>query len=324
MKAAIIGGGIIGGGWAARLALNGWDVTVYDKSSRAIERLHQVVSTAREFMPQLYDVALPAEGTITVCESIKDAVADADWVQESVPERIDIKVEVLSAISLASRSDALLASSTSGLLPSALAENLPNRERFVVVHPFNPVYLLPLVEVVPSQWTSEDIVSRAADTLRQLGMRPLILRREIDGFVANRLQEAIWRESLWMLRDGVATIAEIDDAVKFGFGLRTAQMGQFETFRIAGGEGGMAHYLAHFGPLLAAPWSHLTNVPDLDDNLIQQIATQSDEQCGHLSIGELERLRDENLVSIIRSLKPSRSGAGDTAVLHDQLLSKKR
>ena len=183
-------------------------------------------------------------------------------------------------------------------------------ERLLVAHPLNPVYLLPLVELVGGRETAPETLTRAEAVYAGLGMRPLVVRKEIEAFVADRLLEAVWREALWLIHDGVATTGEVDDAIRFGFGLRWAQMGLFETYRIAGGEAGMRHFLAQFGPCLKWPWSKLTEVPDLTGALVDRIAAQSDAQSGDRSIRELERLRDDNLVAILRALRDGDGGAG--------------
>jgi carnitine 3-dehydrogenase len=143
-------------------------------------------------------------------------------------------------------------------------------------------------------------------------MEPVVLRKEIDAFVADRLLEAMWRESLWLIRDGIATTQQIDDIIRTGFGLRFAQMGLFEIYRLGGGDAGMRHFLEQFGPALKWPWSRLTDVPELDDELIERIASQSDAQSGMHSISDLERIRDDNLVAILRALRRSRAGPDKT------------
>ncbi|MEM1431105.1 MAG: carnitine 3-dehydrogenase [Pseudomonadota bacterium] len=304
MKVAILGGGVIGAGWAARFLLNGWDVDVFDPDPEAERTLGAVLANARRALPALYDRALPAEGTMQVQGTLAEAVRGATWVQENVPERLDLKHAVLADALAHAPEEAVIASSTSGFKPSDL-----NRSgaRVIVAHPFNPVYLLPLVELVGAQ------TDRAADLLTRLGMHPLRVRREIDAHIADRLLEAVWREALWLVKDGIATTQEIDEAIRLGFGLRWGQMGLFETYRIAGGEGGMRHFLAQFGPALAWPWTKLTDVPDLDDALVEAIASQSDAQSGGQSIAELERLRDDNLIGMIRALKLSGGGRGPDA-----------
>ena len=322
MKAAIVGGGVIGGGWAARFLLNGWDVAVFDPAPDAERKIGEVLANARQSLPQLYDEALPAEGRLTFHDDLADAVAEADWIQESVPERLELKHRVFAEIQAAARSDAVIGSSTSGFKPSELQEGAARPEQIFVTHPFNPVYLLPLIEVVPSPANSRSVTAHVAETLRVLGMKPLVVRKEIEAHIADRFLEAVWREGLWLIKDDVATTEEIDDAIRYGFGLRWAQMGLFETYRIAGGEAGMRHFIAQFGPALEWPWTKLMDVPDLTEELVEKIAAQSDAQSGHRTIRELERLRDRNLVNMMRALKETGSGAGGTLTEHEERLKR--
>ncbi|SIS78323.1 carnitine 3-dehydrogenase [Roseivivax lentus] len=319
-RAAIVGGGVIGGGWAARFLLNGWDVAVCDPAPGAEDRLKAVLANARRSLPSLYDRALPPEGRLTYCGTLAEAVTGADWVQESVPEQLDLKHRVLAEIEAHAPNAALIGSSTSGFTPTALQEGARRPARILVAHPFNPVYLLPLVEVVPSAATPSDLVARAMETLTSLGMKPLHVRHEIDAHIADRLLESVWREALWLIRDGICTTRELDDAIRYGFGLRWAQMGLFETYRIAGGEDGMAHFMGQFGPALAWPWSRLTDVPDFTPDLVELIAGQSDAQSGHRTIRELERLRDDNLVGILRALRKQGAAAGAVIAAHEATL----
>ncbi len=314
MKAGIVGGGVIGGGWAARFLLNGWDVAVFDPDPQAERKIAEVIGNARRSLPALYDRILPAEGKLTFHRDMADAVAGADWIQESIPERLELKHKVLGEICQLAPERTVIGSSTSGFKPSELNGN---GARAIVAHPFNPVYLLPLVELVGARAATR----QAAHILRAIGMFPLILRKEIDAHIADRFLEAVWRESLWLVKDGVATTEEIDEAIRMGFGLRWAQMGLFETYRIAGGEAGMKHFLAQFGPALKWPWTKLMDVPELNDELADLIAGQSDNQSGHMSIRELERRRDDNLVGMMRALKKSGSGAGDVIKRHEGTLS---
>ncbi|MGZ2257555.1 carnitine 3-dehydrogenase [Roseobacter sp. A03A-229] len=308
--AAIIGGGVIGGGWAARFLLNGCDVRVFDPDPEAARKIDAVLDNARQSLPGLLDVALPEEGTLSFHDTIAEAVTGAAWVQESVPERLEIKHQTFLAIQAACDPQAIVGSSTSGFKPSELQQGATRPEQVMVCHPFNPVYLLPLVEVVTTAQTAPGLAERACDLLRGLGMYPLHLTKEIDAHVADRLLEAVWREALWLVKDRIATTAEIDDAIRYGFGIRWAQMGLFETYRIAGGEAGMKHFLAQFGPALAWPWTKLMDVPEFTEELVDLIAGQSDDQSGRYSIRELERLRDSNLVAMMRALKAQDWGAG--------------
>jgi carnitine 3-dehydrogenase len=200
-------------------------------------------------------------------------------------------------------------------------------ERLVVGHPFNPVYLLPLVEVVGGTATAIAAIDRAVEIYRSLGMRPLVVRNEIDGFIADRLLEALWREALWLVNDGVATVSEIDDAIRFGAGLRWSSMGTFLTYRIAGGEAGMRHFMEQFGPALQWPWTKLTDVPELTGDLIDRLVDESDEQAAGQSIRELEALRDDCLVAVIQALRTVGTGggygAGETLAGYQRLLAER-
>ena len=312
-RVACVGGGVIGSGWAARFALNGIDVSLYDPDPDAGSRAEVVLANAEHAYSRLFGDMRPASGALRIARSVAEAVDGAGFVQESVPERLDLKRRVLAEIGAAAPAGAVVASSTSGLLPSAMQEHMQHPERMLVGHPFNPVYLLPLVEVVAGRDTAPAAVERASAVYAGLGMKPLVLRKEIDAFIADRLQEALWREALWLVHDGVATVREIDDAMRYSFGLRWAQMGVFQTYRLAGGEAGMRHFLEQFGPCLAWPWTKLTDVPELDNALIDAIADQSDRQAEGLSIRELERVRDDNLVGILEALErsgPAGWGAG--------------
>jgi len=256
-KASIIGGGVIGGGWAARFLLNGWDVSVYDPDPQSKRKIEDVLANARCSLPSLYDKALPAEGLLSFHNTMAEAVSGSSWIQESIPERLELKHKILAQIQDHAPEDAIIGSSTSGFKPSQLQKGANRPAQIIVAHPFNPVYLLPLVELVPSPETPDDVTARASTILTSLGMKPLIVRKEIDAHIADRLLEAVWRESLWLIKDGVCTTAELDDAIRFGFGLRWGQMGMFETYRLAGGEAGMKHFLAQFGPALKWPWTKL-------------------------------------------------------------------
>ena len=308
----LLGGGVIGGGWAARFVLNGIDVRLYDPDPDAARNVEQMLGNARHAYARLTLAPLPDAGSLTVVATPEEAVEGAGLVQESAPEREELKRELLAAASRAAGPEVPFASSTSGLLPSRLQAGMLHPERLVVGHPFNPVYLLPLVEICGG---APETRERAAAIYRAVGMRPLILRREIDGFVADRLLEALWREALWLVHDDVATVAEIDDAIRFGPGLRWAFMGTFLTYRIGGGEQGMRHFLEQFGPTLQMPWTKLMDVPELSDGLLDKLVAQSDEQAAGRSIRELERARDECLVAVIQALRTHGAGAG--AVLAD-------
>ncbi|MBY5866284.1 carnitine 3-dehydrogenase [Rhizobium leguminosarum] len=309
-KAACIGGGVIGGGWIARFLLAGIDVNVFDPHPEASRIVGEVLVNAEKAYAMLTGAPLPPRGRLTFCTTLEEAVAGADWIQESVPERLDLKRGVLTEIDAVARPDALIGSSTSGLLPTDLQRDMKHPERLFVAHPYNPVYLLPLVEIVGGEKTSAATIRAAMERLVPIGMKGVHIAKEIEAFVGDRLLEALWREALWLIHDDICTVETLDDVIRYSFGLRWAQMGLFQTYRIAGGEAGMRHFLAQFGPCLAWPWTKLTDVVDLDDALIEKIGRQSDEQAAGLSIRELERIRDENLVGILQALKGGDGGKG--------------
>ncbi|MGO9770806.1 MAG: carnitine 3-dehydrogenase [Roseiarcus sp.] len=308
--AACVGGGVIGGGWIARFLLAGIDVNVFDPHPQAERIVGEVIANAERAYGMLTNAPLPPRGRVTYCARLVDAVADAEWVQESVPERLDLKRHVLAEIDAACPANALIGSSTSGLLPTALQAGFAHPERLFVAHPYNPVYLLPLVEIVGGKATTAETIERAGIVLDAIGMKSVVIAREIEAFVGDRLLEALWREALWLIKDGICDVETLDDVIRYSFGLRWAQMGLFQTYRIAGGEAGMRHFLAQFGPCLKLPWTKLTDVVDLDDALVEKIGAQSDEQAAGLSIRALERIRDENLVGIVQALKGTRGGEG--------------
>ncbi|MBL8563983.1 MAG: carnitine 3-dehydrogenase [Gemmobacter sp.] len=316
-KAAIIGGGVIGGGWAARFLLNGWDVAVFDPDPQAERKIGEVLANARAALPALSDVPMPAEGRLSFAGTITEAVEGAHYIQESVSERLELKHRVFAQVQQVAPG-VLIGSSTSGFKPSQLQENAADPGSIFVAHPFNPVYLLPLAEVVPSPANPPEAIAQAKEILREIGMFPLHIRKEIDAHIADRFLEAVWREALWLVKDGIATTEEIDEAIRMGFGLRWGQMGLFETYRVAGGEAGMKHFMAQFGPCLQWPWTKLTDVPEFNDELVDLIAGQSDAQSGHHTIRELERIRDSNLIGFMRALKDRNWGAGRVLREHDE------
>ncbi len=310
-RAAVVGCGVIGAAWTARMVLSGVDVAVSDPSPAAAEIVDEVLTNAVIAWDEL---GLPTDrrGSVAFAASVADAVCDVGFVQESVPERPELKATVLAEIESAAAPDTLIASSTSGIRPTTMQASMTHPERLVVGHPFNPVYLLPLVEVVGGEQTPVQAIRLAQAIYRGLGMHPLHVRVEIDAFIADRLLEAVWREGLWLIADGVATTQEIDDAMIYGFGLRWAQMGLFETYRTAGGAGGFRHFIEQFGPTLEWPWTKLMDTPDFTPELVDRIVEQSDEQSGHHDVRELERIRDRNIVGFLKVLEGNDWGAGRT------------
>ena len=317
----IVGTGVIGTGWAVRALARGYRVVATDPASGAEERFRSGIERAWPSTRKLGLFPGADREQVTWAESLAEVAATSDFVQESVPEDAEIKGPVHIELDAAAASNVIIASSSSGLLPSEMQSVLEHRERFVVGHPFNPVYLLPLVEVVAGQETSTDTVQSAVDHYRDLGMHPLVVRNEVEGYLSDRLQEAVWREILHLVSDDVATTDELDEALIYGPGLRWAGMGTSLTFHLAGGEGGMRHTLEQFGPALELPWTHL-RAPELTDELVDRMIDGTHAQAGGRSVEELETIRDDYLVSVMRALRAHDIGAGQVLAKHEDRIQK--
>lgn len=306
---AALGSGVIGSGWVARALANGLDVVAWDPAPGAEQALRKRIANA---WPALEKQGLKpgaSQSRLRFVASIEECVRDADFIQESAPERLDLKLDLHGRISAAAKPNALIASSTSGLLPSEFYESSTHPERCIVGHPFNPVYLLPLVEIVGGRNTSPQAIEAAKEVYASLGMQPLHVRKEVPGFIADRLLEALWREALHLVNDGVATTGEIDDAIRFGAGLRWSFMGTFLTYTLAGGDAGMRHFMAQFGPALQLPWTYLP-APELTEELIDAVVDGTSEQRGERSIASLERYRDDCLLAVLDAVKTTKARHG--------------
>ena len=319
--AGVIGAGVIGSGWIARLLLNGIDVFVYDPSKEAPKYVNKVIDNAERAYNKLLTSNLPKKGKLLFSASISEVAKSCELIIEAVPERLSIKQSAYEEIESSADKNLVIASSTSGILPSDLQAKMKHPERLLVAHPFNPVYLLPLVEIVGGSKTSKNVIEETSKKFTNIGMFPLHIKKEIPAFIADRLLESVWREALWLVNDDIATTEEIDDAIRYGFGLRWAQMGLFETYRLAGGEAGMRHFISQFGPCLEWPWTHLMDVPEFTDELIEKVSSQSDQQSGQFSIDELMEKRDDNLVDFLKVLKDNQWGAGNSLKEFDASLS---
>jgi carnitine 3-dehydrogenase len=306
---AAIGTGVIGGGWVARALANGLDVMAWDPAPGAERQLRERIAHA---WPALERAGLKPGASpqrLRFAATVDACVADADFIQESAPERDALKLALHEQISHAAKPDAIIASSTSGLLPSDFYARAAHPARCLVGHPFNPVYLLPLVEVVGGGQTAPATIDAALQIYRSLGMQPLRVRKEVPGFIADRLLEALWREALHLVNDGVATTGEIDDAIRFGAGIRWSFMGTFLTYTLAGGDAGMRHFMQQFGPALELPWTKLV-APPLTDALIERVVEGTAEQLGPRSIAALERYRDDCITSVLAAVAAAKARHG--------------
>lgn len=306
---AALGTGVIGAGWVARALAHGLDVHAWDPAPGAEAALRTRIANAWPALQKQGLAPGAAMERLRFFDDLDACVADADFIQESAPERLDLKLELHGRISAAARPDVIIGSSTSGLLPSEFYAEARHPERCVVGHPFNPVYLLPLVEVVGGERTAPEAVQAAIAIYSALGMRPLHVRKEVPGFIADRLLEALWREALHLVNDGVASTGEIDDAIRFGAGLRWSFMGTFMTYTLAGGDAGMRHFMAQFGPALKLPWTYL-QAPELTESLIDDVVDGTSVQQGQRSIAELERYRDDCLLAVLDAVRQTKARHG--------------
>ncbi len=309
---ACIGAGVIGAGWAAYFLARGLRVRAWDPAPDAEETLRRVVDAA---WPALTELGL-AEGAdqdaLTMFPTAAEAVAGADFVQESAPEDLTLKRSLLAELAdaaVAAGPDVVVASSTSGFPMTDMATTAAHPDRLVVGHPFNPPYLIPLVEVVGGERTAAWAASRAADFYRHIGKSVIEMERELPGFIANRLQEAIWREALHMVAAGEATPEEIDRSITDGPGLRWPVHGPCLTFHLAGGRGGMAHMLDHFRPSLKAPWTRL-EAPELTRELRDDMVAGAEVSAGGRPMAELVAERDRAVIAVRRAVAAARAAGG--------------
>jgi 3-hydroxyacyl-CoA dehydrogenase len=293
---AVVGTGVIGASWAAHFLAHGLDVVATDPAPGAEERLRADVAA---HWPVLQPVAGAAPDRLTFTPDPAAAAAEADFVQENGPEREDVKRALYAALDEAARPDVVLASSSSGMLPSVIARGCPRHpERVVIGHPFNPPHLIPLVEVVPGEKTGEEAIQRALAFYTAVGKKPIRLRQELPGHVANRLQAALWQEAYSLVDRGVATVADIDTAIAHGPGLRWAVIGPFLTQHLSGGPGGIAHNLEHLGPPIEAWWRDLGQV-SITPELIAKLASGVDDELAGVDPAELIARRDAVLTALL-------------------------
>ncbi|WP_367081098.1 3-hydroxyacyl-CoA dehydrogenase NAD-binding domain-containing protein [Staphylococcus capitis] len=297
MKVAVVGTGVIGSGWITRMLAHGHEVIATDPSEGAYERMLAQVKQNWPYAEQMGLADNASLENLTFTTDLKEAVKEVEHIQENVPEVEEIKDTVLREIDFYASPYATIGSSTSGIMPSELQKNLSHPERLVVAHPFHPVYILPLVEIVPGKQTSEENTIKAKQFYEGIGMDVLHVRHEIEGHIADRLMKALWREALHIVNDGIATTEEVDKAFTHAAGLRYAQYGPFMTFHLAGGEGGMRHMLKQFGPALKKPWTKLV-APELTEDLYDKVVTGSEASSQGYTMSELDQKRNEFLIKV--------------------------
>ena len=299
---AVIGTGVIGTGWIIRFLYNKKKVKVFDPSKKQKKFLLNEIKRTSKALERFYAKKINLEKQLFFCNSVQEAVKNVGLIQENAPENEKLKTKVIKDISLSAPKSAIIASSSSGLLPSKIQAQAQNPERVLIAHPFNPVYLLPLVELVPGKKTTKANILKANRFYSKIGMKTLTLKKELPGYLSDRLQESMWRESLHIINEGYASTKDLDDAIIYGPGLRWSLMGTFLTFHLAGGESGMKHMLEQFGPALKLPWTKL-KAPKLTDNLKKKIIQGTKIQSKNKSIENLSNLRDNFLIDLQKLLK---------------------
>ena len=298
---AVIGIGVIGTGWIIRFLYNQKKIKVYDPNLEQKKNLLKEIKRVEPALRKIYKKKINLSKQLEFSDSLEEAVQNADLIQENAPENETLKKNLIKEISQYSKINSIIASSSSGLLPSKIQSKCKNPKRLIIAHPFNPVYLLPLVELVAGKQTDKKFINKANMFYSNIGMKTLILKKELPGYLSDRLQESMWRESLHIINEGYASTQDLDDAIIYGPGLRWSLMGTFLTFHLAGGKMGMAHMLEQFGPALKLPWTKL-KAPTLNSKLKNKIIKGTKKQSKNRSVENLSNLRDNFLIDLQKLL----------------------
>lgn len=306
---AILGAGVIGANWAAFFALRGLQVRVADPAPHAAAAVATALERARPVMDALGQIA-PQPTTPTVVADVAQAVQGADHIQDALPEDLDLKRRVYAQVEAAASPRALIASSSSGLLPSQLQEGLRHPERLLVAHPCNPPYLMPLVELVGGAQTAPWAMDEAEAFYRALGKQTVRLRREVPGHIVNRLMSALWREAVHLVAEGYASVADVDRVVTEGLGARWAVCGPHQIFHLSGGDQGMAGFLERLGPAVQGWWADLGS-PQLDEATCRLLIEGMAQATEGRSFAELARARDEQVIAQLVTRQRTRESSPD-------------
>src|SRR5690554_60550 len=297
-KIAVVGTGVIGMSWAAYFLAQGYDVAATDPAPGAEARLHKRVE---DFWPAMERIGLAAGASpsrLSFSGDLQRTVEGAVFIQENGPERVDIKRETMKQIDAAAPADSLIATSSSGIRISDIQDTAKHPERILLGHPFNPPHLIPLVEVVGGRLTSPEAIDQAMAFYASIGKKPILLRKEVKGHIANRLQAALWREAFHLVQEGVASVTDIDTAIAHGPGLRWALLGPFLNLHLSGGEGGIKHVLEHLGAPIEEWWEDLGEV-SLTPEMIARFAQGVDEEIGSAQLEDIVGDRDAILLDML-------------------------
>ena len=296
-KIAVIGAGVIGSGWIVRFLAHNKKVIVYDQDPKLKKKVISEIKRAWPFVKKLFNKKKLKLENFKYVTNIEDALKDADFIQECAPENYKLKTKLMKIIGKYSKINAIISSSSSGLLPSKIYLKCKNPSRAIIAHPFNPVYMLPGIEIVPGRKTSAKTLKKAKKFYESISMNPIMLKKELPGFLSDRLQEALWREALHIVNEGYASTQDLDRAVEDGPGMRWSLMGTFLTFHLAGGKAGMKHMLEQFGPALKLPWTKL-KAPKLSKKLSNRVISGTKKQSRGKSVDTIAKIRDEYLLNL--------------------------
>ena len=297
-KIAVIGTGVIGTGWIIRMLAHGKKVTAFDLNIKQKKILIKEIKRSLPFVRKLFNKKIINLKNLNFKTSLMETVKDADFIQECVTENYELKKKLMLNIGRYCKPHVIISSSSSGLLPSIIFSKCKNPNRGIIGHPFNPVYMLPAVEIVPGKKTSKLILKKANDFYKSISMNPIAVKKELPGYLSDRLQEALWREGLHIINEGYATTEDLDRAIEDGPGLRWSLMGTFLTFHLAGGKSGMKHMLEQFGPALKLPWTKL-KAPKLSNRLIKRLVNGTRKQSKGKSVAKISSIRDEYLLDLL-------------------------
>ena len=301
-KIAVIGTGVIGSGWIVRFLAHNKKVIAYDKDIRLKKKIIKEIKQTWPHVKKLFNKKKLKLKNFSFVTSLKDALKDAEFVQECAPENYKLKIRLMKEIGKYSKSDAIISSSSSGLLPSRIYSKCKNPSRTIIAHPFNPVYMLPGVEIVPGKRTKKNFLKKAYKFYKSVSMNPIMIKKELPGYLSDRLQEALWREALHIVNEGYASTEDLDRAIEDGPGMRWSLMGTFLTFHLAGGNAGMKHMLEQFGPALKLPWTKL-KAPKLSNKLSNRVIAGTKKQARGKSVAEISKIRDEYLLNLQKMRK---------------------
>ena len=301
-KIAVIGAGVIGSGWVIRFLAHNKKVIVYDQDPKLKKKVISEIKRAWPFVKKLFNKKKLNFKNFIYVTSLSEALKDADFIQECAPENYKLKTTLMENIGKYSRPNAIISSSSSGLLPSKIYSKCKNPSRAIIAHPFNPVYMLPGVEIVPGKRTSAKTLNQAKKFYESISMNPIMLKKELPGFLSDRLQEALWREALHIVNEGYASTQDLDRAIEDGPGMRWSLMGTFLTFHLAGGKYGMKHMLEQFGPALKLPWTKL-KAPKLSKKLSDRVISGTRQQAKGKSVATIAKIRDDYLLNLQKMRK---------------------